>query len=266
MENELYDEMYRLESTHWWFVAKRRIILSLLRKYLPLSPGSPPARVCDVGCGCGMMLHQLQQAGYDAVGVDASDMAISYCAARGVQAVKGSLPDRLGLDRGAAGAVLMLDVLEHLENDRDALRGGLELLAPGGHLIATVPAYPWLWTRRDEFHHHKRRYSLRQWREMLQAASAGSGAQPLMVSFFNTYLFPVAAAGRLAARTLPQPQKPGDMSIPPLGINRVLTGVFASERALLCGGLSLPFGLSLLAVLRKGAHTGLEDSKGANLK
>ena len=251
MDEALYDEMFRLESAHWWFVAKRRIILSLLKKHLPVSPSSPAPRVCDIGCGCGMTLCDLQKQGYQAVGVDASETALSYCAARGVQAVKGSLPDHLGLPPENADAVLLLDVLEHLDDDLAAMLAAIDLLRPGGILIATVPAYQWLWTRRDEFHHHKRRYSLKQWRQLLHDAAARCGARRLTVSYFNTYLFPPALAGRLAAKVLPQPDRPGDMSIPPLGINRLLAGIFASERLPLCAGIPLPFGLSLLAVMRK---------------
>lgn len=260
MDEALYDEMFRLESVYWWFVAKRRIILSLLTKYLPVSPSSPPPRVCDIGCGCGMTLRELQDHGYQAVGVDASDTALSYCAARGVQAVKGSLPDHLGLPPGQADAVLMLDVLEHLDDDLSAMLAAIDLLRPGGFLIATVPAYQWLWTRRDEFHQHKRRYSLTRWRQTLSDAAARCGSRPLMVSYFNTYLFPLAAAGRLASKLLPQPDRPGDMSIPPLGINRLLAGIFASERLPLQAGLPLPFGLSLLAVVQKPVTKPLEGN------
>ena len=257
MDEALYDEMFRLESAHWWFVAKRRIILSLLKKHLPVLPSSPAPRVCDIGCGCGMTLRELQEHGYQAVGVDASDTALSYCAARGVRAVKGMLPDHLGLPPGNADAVLMLDVLEHLDDDLGATLCAIDLLRPGGFLIATVPAYQWLWTRRDEFHHHKRRYSLARWRRTLGDATARCGARPLKVSYFNTYLFPLALAGRLASKLLPQPDRPGDMSIPPLGVNRLLAGVFASERLPLCAGFPLPFGLSLLAVMQKPvAQTG----------
>ena len=251
MDEAIYDEMFRLESTYWWFVAKRRIILALLKKYLPISPASLAPRICDIGCGCGMMLCQLQEAGYQAVGIDASETALSYCAARGVLAVKGLLPDHLDLPPQSVQAVLMLDVLEHLDDDHAAMQSGLELLQPGGYLIATVPAYSWLWTRRDDFHHHKRRYSLGGWRRMVSEIAARCGAKPMIVSHFNMYLFPLAVAGRLAARILPQPDRPGDMSILPWGGNRLLTGIFASERVLLCSGLSLPFGLSLLAVVRK---------------
>ena len=261
MDEALYDEMFRLESTHWWFVAKRRIILSLLKKHLPVTPSKPAPRVCDIGCGCGMTLRELQEQGYQAIGVDASDTALSYCAARGVQAVKGTLPDHIGLPPGNADAVLLLDVLEHLDDDLASMLSAIDLLRPGGFLIATVPAYPWLWTPRDEFHHHKRRYSLARWRQMLSDATARCGARAMTVSYFNTYLFPLALAERLAAKILPQPDRPGDMSIPPLGINRMLAGIFAAERWPLCAGIPLPLGLSLLAVMRKPVAQASENSQ-----
>jgi SAM-dependent methyltransferase len=251
MDEVLYDEMYRLESTHWWFVAKRRIVLSLLRKFLPVGAQGPAPLVCDIGCGCGMTLRALQDLGYDALGVDVSDTALAYCAARGVKAIKGSLPGGVDLPPGSADALLMLDVLEHLDDDHAGLLTVMDLLRPGGLLIATVPACPWLWTRHDEFHHHRRRYSMRSWRQTMDRMTACTGSRGLLLSYFNTYLFPLVALERLARRILHVPHRAGDLSVPPAGINRILTGIFASERLLLCKGLSLPVGLSLLAVVRK---------------
>ena len=249
MDKALYEEMYRLEQHHWWFAAKRSIVLSLLEKFLPAcQPADTKPRVIDAGCGCGMMLSDLAAHGYDAVGIDASDLAIQFCRARGIQVARGELPGQVDLPPDSSDAVLMLDVLEHVEDDKAAFAAALAIVRPGGIMICTVPAYGWLWTRRDEFHHHKRRYSMGRFREVLSSAA---DVQPLLVSFMNTFLFPLALGGRLASKLLDSGEKPTDLSIPPAGLNAMLKSIYQSERVLLGYGLTLPFGLSLVAVVRK---------------
>ncbi|MCK4849981.1 MAG: class I SAM-dependent methyltransferase [Phycisphaerae bacterium] len=250
MDKALYEEMYQLEQRHWWFAAKRRIVLALLAKFLcPHRPDSiGTMRVADLGCGCGMMLSDLVASGYDAVGVDASDLALEFCRARGVPAVKGRLPGRVDLPDASLDAVLMLDVLEHIDDDKGAFASAAKLLKPGGIAICTVPAYRWLWTGRDKFHHHKRRYSRQLFAQLLNSAD---NLQIIFVSFMNTFLSPLAFAQRLAIKALARDNKPTDLSIPRFGLNRLLQAIFQAERHFLIRRLCMPFGLSLVAVAQK---------------
>src|SRR5213078_89565 len=64
-----------------------------------------------------------------------------------------------------------LDVLEHLEDDRAALAELRRVVAPGGSLLVTVPAYQWLWSGHDVINHHCRRYT----RRSMQRAAERSG-------------------------------------------------------------------------------------------
>lgn len=247
MIDPLYDEMYRLENRHWWFCAKRRIVGRALRKYLPPINASSPQKICDVGCGCGMMLQDLRNWGYDAVGVDASDKAQDYCRQRGITVQKGFLPDQLPLPPASMDAVLLLDVLEHVDDDANSFQAAVGLLRPGGILVCTVPACRWLWTQRDVHHEHKRRYS---WRPFIDVLHSAPGTTVLAASYMNSFLFPLAVASRLASRILPAGQT--DLSIPPLGINKLLENLYVSESSLFLRGLRLPCGLSLFGAVRKG--------------
>ena len=74
----------------------------------------------------------------------------------------------------------------------------------------------------------------------------------LSISYFNTLLFPVAAAIRLVHNLLRRPGGADD-KMPPAFVNRLLTAVFAWERYLL-RRVALPVGLSLVLVARKPAH------------
>lgn len=249
MNDPLYEEMFRLEQTHWWFAAKRQIIFSMLRQHLPAAGDGRRQRVCDVGCGCGMTLAELGGQGFEAVGLDANEKALEYCRQRGVQASRAMLPDEVPLPPHWADAVLMLDVLEHLDDDRAALAAAVKLVRPGGLFIATVPAYQWLWTSRDDDHHHKRRYNRAAFRELM---TSDPSCRPVLISYFNTLLFPVAAAARLAGKFARSTDHKGDLAVLPLGINGMMRWLFASERWQLKMGIPLPAGLSLIAVARVG--------------
>jgi SAM-dependent methyltransferase len=244
MQDDVYQTMFEVEDRHWWYVAKQQIVLSLLRRYLPPANGTRP-RVADLGCGCGAMLTRLSR-DYDAIGIDGSPHAIDFCARRGVKAQLVDFTDGLSLSNGQFDAVLMLDVLEHLEDDRAAAMQAASLLRSGGIMICTVPAYRWLWSYWDDLHHHFRRYNRRQLGELLK----GAGLKPQLLSYANTALFPLAAT----IRTLQKNQKPANpkaaMHVPIAPVNWALRTMYASERHLL-GRVPLPFGLSVIAVAAK---------------
>jgi SAM-dependent methyltransferase len=244
MRDELYEEMFEMEQRHWWFAAKHRIVEHLLARLLPPAREGERHRIADLGCGCGMLLYRLKER-YEVVGVDGSPKAIEFCALRDVPVTLGDFPENIPLQPDSYDAVLLLDVLEHLERDVETAQAASKLLRAGGILMCTVPAYQWLWSPRDEHHQHFRRYSAKRFRELMKA----TGLNLELMSFFNTWLFPIAAAGRLTAR-LRHRDGMKDLRVPPKPINATLAGIFASERRLL-GRVAFPFGLSLIGVARK---------------
>lgn len=244
MQEDVYKTMYEVEDRHWWYTAKQQIVLNLLHRYIAPMNGSKP-RIADLGCGCGVMLQRLSK-DFDAIGVDGSDRAIEFCEKRGVKAQLGKFPNELALPENSFDAVLLLDVLEHLEDDRGAVEQAAKLLRKGGILIATVPAYESLWSYWDDLHHHFRRYR----RSQLGGILREKGLRTEVVSYANMALFPIAASVRLAQRFAKPAHPKGAMRVPIAPINWTLRTVYAGERHLL-GRVRLPFGLSAVAVARK---------------
>lgn len=243
MEADLYDQLWKIEQDHWWFQARRQIVRSLIGRY---SDDTVDGRlcVCDLGCGTGGNLAALADE-HDVVGVEYSPQALDYARRRlGDRVRPGSLPDGVDLAAESFDVVLLTDVLEHIQDDVRSAQTALRLLRPGGIVVATVPAYPWLYSEHDARHHHFRRYRKRQFRALW------SGADVLLLSHYNALLFPPAAVVRLSNRWLPRRVAPHGLEVPPAPINRVLKGVLSSE-AMLLGRVPLPFGLSLVAVVRK---------------
>jgi len=239
MDRSAYASMSAQEQDHWWFVARRAIIDSLVRTHVPLPAD---ARILEAGCGTGGNLALLAQYGVlDAMEYDADARALA--AARDLCRVEaGALPDAIGFGDTRYDLIALLDVLEHIDDDEASLRALGTRLTPNGRLLLTVPAAPWLWSDHDVLHHHKRRYTHDGLLDVVRAA----GLKVEASGHFNSLLFPLAVAQRFAHQLLRR-DTPLDARPSPL-VNAALQRVFAAERHLL-GRISFPLGLSLYAIL-----------------
>lgn len=234
--------MRELEDCHWWFLGRRRIVQSILGR-LELGAG---AAILDVGCGTGGNLAMLGQFG-QVTGVEYDEEAASFAAERKVAGIEqGALPDRMPFGPEQFQLITLLDVLEHIDQDQESLNALMRLISPGGHLVLTVPAFPFLWGTHDVEHHHKRRYRASQLESRLKA----SGFQVQWLSYYNSWMFPLMVLLRMVRKVLPSRGVGGELTMPPAPFNKLLTALFASERHWL-GRLRMPFGGSLIAVARK---------------
>jgi len=153
------------DRAHWWFQGRRAILLAELARLLP----GGGRRVAEIGCGSGGLLEALAGLG-TAVGVEMDPALREIARARGLDVRAGSLPDDIPLEAGRWDAACLFDVLEHVTDEAGALRACRRLLAPGGRLVVTVPAYAWLWSRHDELLGHRRRYTAGSLRSVVEAA------------------------------------------------------------------------------------------------
>jgi len=241
MHPSAYREMADTEGRHWWFTGRRAILASLIGRL-----GVPrEARILEIGCGTGGNLEMLSAFGrVSALEADAGARAIAIEKTAGRFDIRpGACPHDIPFPLASHDLVCLFDVLEHVEEDVATLQAVRGLLAPGGQAVITVPAYRWLWSAHDEFLHHKRRYCAGELRGKIAAA----GLRIRALSYFNTLLFPLAAATRVKDRLLREERASGT-AVPARPINRLFHGVFSAERFVV-GRWPLPFGVSLLAVL-----------------
>jgi len=236
MDEQIYSEMAALEDKHWWFAARRKILGEQIAKLqLPKD-----ADILEAGCGSGGNFNMLAQHG-QVFAMETNAQALAFAAAKSsVQIASGRLPEAIPFADRKFNLIVLLDVMEHLDEDSASLRALRTRLKPGGWLLITVPAYQFLWSHHDELHHHKRRYVAASLRNVV----AGAGLSMQYLSYFNTWLFPLIAAVRLTGSGN---KDSGNLTMPNKFINALLMNIFSSERLLL-GRLSLPFGVSLLAV------------------
>lgn len=241
MERQIYEETARTEDHHWWFAGRRKILASFIST-LPLPAD---AQILEAGCGSGGNLPMLSRFGKVSA-FEYDDTARAVAVRRNAGEVRqGSLPDGIPFAGKQFDVICLLDVLEHLEQDKGSLQALYSRLKPGGRLLLTVPAYMFLWSIHDVLHHHHRRYTCRQ----LSSLVRGAGFSVRRCSYFNFWLFPLIAMVRLMEKLLP-PRNPAPLQIPPAPLNTLLAVLFASERFLL-RWINLPFGVSIILLAQK---------------
>jgi len=238
MDRIVYDRMAAHDSTHWWYRARREILADYLTRYGDL-PGD--ARILEIGCGTGHNLPMLARFGaVEAIEIDpaARDSASARLGRPGGDAPLPALP---GIERGSYDLVAVLDVVEHIEDDVAALAAMKSLLKPGGKILIAVPAHQWMWSAHDVVNHHHRRYS----KSTLVKAIGDAGLKPTKLSYFNSLLFPLAAAARIAGRLTGRDDS--DDSPPARPLNTLFEKVFALERHLV-GRVPMSPGVSIVTL------------------
>jgi SAM-dependent methyltransferase len=237
----------KIESTHWWFVERRRLFAKLIRKCeLPAD-----ARVVDIGTGTGANLRLLKQIGFTNVtGIDPSPDAARWCAEKGLGDVRSGDVRALPLPDQSVDLVIATDVVEHVDDDQAAVAEIYRVLRPGGIVLFTVPAFPSLWGLQDEVSQHHRRYRMRQFLKIIDVAKF----QVTNKFHFNYILFsPIFLARQLIRILRIRLDSENEVNSPLL--NSLLGMVFRID-VTTAPYLRPPFGVSILAL----AQRPLEDA------
>jgi 2-polyprenyl-3-methyl-5-hydroxy-6-metoxy-1,4-benzoquinol methylase len=238
MDRVVYDTMAELDQRHWWYRARREVIAALIRRVV-----QPPAeaKILEIGCGTGHNLAMLGQFGQvDALELDEQARAVAE-QRLGRSVMSAPLPEIAGVADHHYDLVGAFDVIEHIDDDVAALASVAGKIHPGGKFVMTVPAHQWMWSAHDVVNHHKRRYSKRQLKALIDA----SPLRLERLGYFNSLLFPVAVAERMASKARGKDE--ADLTLPAKPLNAALERAFAAERHLI-GRVPLPPGLSLFAV------------------
>ncbi|MDR4306386.1 methyltransferase [Chelatococcus sambhunathii] len=173
---------------HWYYRAK-------LAALLKATEDLPAGVALDVGAGAGFFSRALLAAGraQKAICVDPgypadSDETVAGRPLQFRRALEGDASD--------VSLVMMMDVLEHVPDDVGLARDYVERLPSGARVIATVPAFQWMWSGHDVFLEHYRRYDLPQ----LEKTLVDAGLRIEFGSYFYGAVFPAAVAFRMAKR------------------------------------------------------------------
>ncbi len=245
MKKEMYQHIQNVEQTHWWYVARRKIIFDWVLQVLAQYHNP---RILDIGCGTGFNIEYLQANGYQQVtGLDFSPEGLSFCRSRHLSNLSCGDGARPPFSDASFEVIMALDLIEHLADDVQALQELARLLKPHGSLVIFTPAFNFLWGLQDDVSHHYRRYTAG---ELLQKLT-GVGLKVNKLTYANTFLFPLILAGRTALRLSGNNIRgTSENDLHPGWSNNLLQAVFAAERPLL-RHLNLPFGVSLLCIAQK---------------
>lgn len=247
MQEELYDELRRIEDVHWWLTTRRSILLQFLTKIFRTFLSSP--LVLDCGSATGTLAKHLHSKAR-LVGLDCSVKGVESSGDLKVGAFVQAKAEYLPFLPHTFDVVCAFDLLEHLDDDGEALRMMRQVLKPDGYLLVSVPAYRFLWGKLDDAAHHKRRYTRRDLRNKLTA----SRFVLEKATYFNSLLFPLVLFVRLCERAtsrLRRRDAHSDFELAPPGfINNLLGKVFRLELPYL-RHFNFPFGGSILCIARK---------------
>ena len=238
--------MFRVEQEHWWYLGMQSITRSILERWYV--PGAGLA-ILDAGCGTGAaMTTYLTEYGV-VTGLDLSALALAFCRSRKAHRLARASVTQLPFPDESFELVTSFDVLYErgVVDDATALGEFRRVLMDGGRVLLRLPAYDWLRGQHDKGIHTARRYTASQVKRLLQE----NGFAVEHISYANMFLFPAALAKRTVERLWPPRMEQSDLAFSAGPFGRVLQNILAME-APLVSHLRMPFGLSVVAVGRKG--------------
>jgi SAM-dependent methyltransferase len=237
---------FDLVSRHPWHHAHTKLVLALLKSM----DIHPPADILDVGCGWGVVLDELERRSYRAVGLDISRRILERLDRSGRDLIEADLTQSLPPNVKQYSAVIALDLIEHLDDDRAAVWKLAQLTKPGGVIIISVPALPDLFSEFDVVQGHRRRYLPGTLRE----ACSDSNLVLEQIFWWGSWLVPLLRRRRSRSRSC-NGMSPSEiyrryLALPSWPIALALRLAFAlDQKRTLCGKAHI--GTSLFAVVRR---------------
>jgi hypothetical protein len=221
----------------FWTLARNRIIDAALRQAVRDGLRSEGGAILEVGCGPGIVVAALRQMGHFAWGVELGSPPIRAAAAPFVTA--GAYAQDLHISfRSSVETIMLLDVIEHIEDDVSFLQTLIPAFPNCRCIIITVPARPEVWSNYDDHFGHFRRYTV----DSLNMTITRAGIRSRSTRYFFTSLY-------IAARLINAVKRPRAVTLRPpalLPLHRIVAWGLGIENRLLAG-VPVP-GLSLLTI------------------
>ena len=250
-----FDMLFQMQEKHFWYRGRHRFLMAAVDRYSRSQKA--PLSAIDLGGGVGGWVRYLADRRadrFEALALaDSSDTALTLA--------KNVLPataQRYHIDLMNLGwgnqwdCAFLLDVIEHLPDDTEAIRQAAQALKPGGYLFITTPALKQFWSYNDELASHLRRYNRNDYRDL----AARTGLELCDARYFMFFLSPLY----LLSRIKPGIAKMSDdekkalvlkqYAMPAKPINMTLSAIFSSETPV-GHWMRFPWGTSILGVFRK---------------
>ena len=239
--SQYYADLWR---RHWWWQVRHEVVVrELARITQGKTTATEPPRILDIGCAGGVAFDDFSRFG-TVHGIEPDKQLIDS-----TPRWRGHVEQALyGPDYPVGppnDVILMLDVLEHIADDRGTLQNLWSQLKPGGHAILTVPALTALWSVHDDINLHFRRYHRQPLRKLLTE----TGFEVQRLQYLFGWSLPLVYLRKwLSPRNLQEYR----VEVPSTPVNRLFGSLTRAENAITNRiGLAPPLGSSLLAVIQR---------------
>ncbi len=238
-----YLTMEERERSYWWHLGRLRII----RSYIKRAKGNKKKfKILNIGCGTGGTIDMLESFGVTD-NVDISAEAIKLMKQNGYTRLTKVSGNILPFKAKSYDMVGAFDVLEHIEDQVEALKEWNRVIKDDGRVVITVPAYQWLWTDHDVSLHHKRRYTTK----LLAEAAKEAGLTPVKKSYAIVFSLPLVVGFRFLNKALGRKTDSETSYVDvPNWVNAIFTNLLYLE-AKMHGVVRFPAGTSVVGVFRK---------------
>ena len=240
MEAEVYKRQDKEHEKHWWFEGKKNIIFSILKKNISKND----LKILDFGCGVGINTKMLSEFG-NVTCFDQSSEAIKYLKKKFNNDQKILVENNLENCNELFDLIVASDVLEHIENDEKEIEKLHKLLKPNGFFLATVPAYQFLFSVKDIKLHHKRRYNLPNFKNLISPFF-----NKIKLSYYNFFLFLPITLGIIYYKLLKKDFIDAVEKKPNKLLNYLFYKIFTSEGIFL-NKVNYPCGISIIFLGQK---------------
>ncbi len=242
-----WQRIYDAQRKNWWWKGRHALLRSLLDRFVP---SGSSGRMLDIGCGPGFVVSMLDGSS-EGFGIDHADGPLSYAASRGLRRLARASAELLPFKGATFDGIVALDSLEHMADDLQALRECSRVLKQGACMFLMVPAYPWLWTMRDDAFGHRRRYTPARLRGLM----ARAGFEAVKLTYYNAALVVPLIIARCTETMCRVPLGLADEGIQAVApVVGVILGWLQALEARLVMGRGLPLGTTLVCVARKVSH------------
>ena len=247
MDKQYYKQYYKLEREHWWFLARKEILKSIIKRKINTYK---PLRILNIGTATGAGTIMLQEFGeVTSIEYD-SDCCKFLNDELHILTQEGSITE-LQFEDNSFDLVCAFDVIEHVEDDTLAASEMLRVCKKDGFVIATVPAFMLLWSEHDVINHHFRRYKLNPFRNLFKV----DDDNVVVKSYFNFFFFIPIALIRIIMwpfqKNRTKTNATSDFERFKTGwLNTLLYHIFLIEKTLL-KYFRLPFGVSIVCLVKK---------------
>nr|MBA4405425.1 hypothetical protein [Nanoarchaeum sp.] len=240
MEEYNFEVYSKFEKDFWYIKSRQDLLERIIKKYFK---NKKDLKILDAGCGTGFNFKALSKFG-EVHGVDLSNTALEECKKLDYKSLELKDINSLGYENHF-DLIVAIELIEHIDNDGETINNFKKYLKEDGILIITTPAFKFLWSKDDELAMHKRRYSKKRLKKIINA----SGLKIKYLSYRYFLFFLPASLIFLIQKN--RKKKKNSLEYTPKWTNKILLNYMKFENWIISKGAKFPIGIGFIAISQK---------------